>query len=297
VTGSHRNGGMNAESPSNASGRFRIGIYNIAHGLGGARAHWRLARKAALLKRLDEIALVLDGERLDFVVLNEVDVNSFRTRGIDQVAHIARRAGFPFLAAQCHIDLSLGPIRHRYGNAVLSRHPISRMQQVAFPGHSFWESALLGKKEGMLCTMTLPDGWKIRMMAVHLDHRLEFNRLKAAHRIEEARRTSPAPLIVAGDFNSTQPDHSTAASTGNGHTALSWLLATGAYQTLPSGPPQEDDMTFPAAHPNTAIDWILVPREWEIVSKHVVGTTLSDHRPVIMEVEAPRPQGGRVEAG
>jgi endonuclease/exonuclease/phosphatase family metal-dependent hydrolase len=278
---------MSPERGPGFSGRLRIGSYNIAHGRGDAGSSWQVAKKAELLKRLDEIALVLKDERLDVAVLNEVDVNSFRTRGIDQVHHIARQARLPFRASQCHIDLSLGLVKHQYGNAVLSRHPISRTRQVSFPGHSFWETALLGKKAGLLCTMTLPDTREIRIMAVHLEHRLESNRIKAARRIEEARIASPAPLILAGDFNSTRLDYPMAVPTDGGQTALSWLLDTGAYRTLPSGQPQEDDMTFPASHPSTVIDWILVPRDWEIVSKRVIATTLSDHRPVVLEVQVP----------
>jgi endonuclease/exonuclease/phosphatase family metal-dependent hydrolase len=269
------------------SGRLRIGSYNIAHGRGDARSSWQVAKKADLLERLDEIAEVLKNERLDLAVLNEVDVNSFRTSGIDQVHHIARQAQFLFRAAQCHIDFSLGPVKHQYGNAVLSRHPISRTQQVSFPGHSSWETALLGKKAGLLCTMTLPDDREIRIMAVHLEHRLESNRLKAAHRIEAARIIAPSPLILAGDFNSTRLEYPMAVPTDGGQTALSWLLETGAYRTLPSGQPQEDDLTFPASHPITVIDWVLVPREWEIVSKRVIATTLSDHRPVVLEAQVP----------
>jgi endonuclease/exonuclease/phosphatase family metal-dependent hydrolase len=278
---------MSTDCEHGFAGRLRIGTYNIAHGLGEANNVWQVAKKAELLDRLDDIARLLKGERLDLAVLNEVDVNSFRTRGINQVRYIARKAGLPFCVGQCHIDVSLGLVKHRYGNAVLSRHPISQTKRVSFPGHSLWETVLLGKKAGLLCTITLPDAREIRIMAVHLEHRLESKRLEAANRIEEVRRAFPTPLILAGDFNSTWIDSPPAMPNKDCQTAISWLLGSGAYRTLPSGQLLEEDMTCPAPHPTTVIDWILVPAAWNILSKRVIATTLSDHRPVIMEVEAP----------
>jgi endonuclease/exonuclease/phosphatase family metal-dependent hydrolase len=187
-----------------------------------------------------------------------------------------------------NIDLSLGPITHRYGNAVFSRYPISQVNQISFPGHSLWESVLLGKKSGLLCTIMLPDARQVRLMAVHLEHRQESNRLAAARKIEEIRKSSPAPLILAGDFNSTRLEYPHARPDPSGQTAISWLLESGgAYKTLPSGPLKDEDLTFSSSRPMAIIDWILVPADWIIVGKRVIASALSDHRPVVMEVEMP----------
>jgi endonuclease/exonuclease/phosphatase family metal-dependent hydrolase len=269
------------------AGRLRIGAYNIAHGRGIVGSPWRIDTKDALIDRLDNIALLLEAEKLDLVVLNEIDVNSCRTYSINQVRHIAEKARFPFWVEQCSIDLALGPLKHRYGNAVLSRHPISQVNQISFPGHSRWETVLLGKKSGLLCTITLPDEKQVRLMAVHLEHRLESNRLGAARKIEEIRKSSPAPLILAGDFNSTRLEYPHARPDPSGQTAISWLLESGAYKTLPSGPLKDEDLTFLSSRPIAVIDWILVPADWIIVGKRTIASALSDHRPVVMEVEMP----------
>jgi endonuclease/exonuclease/phosphatase family metal-dependent hydrolase len=268
-------------------GRLRIGAYNIAHGRGTVESVWRVDRKSVLIDRLDNIALLLEAEKLDLVVLNEIDVDSCRTYSINQVRHIAEKALFPFWVEQCNIDLALGPVKHRYGNAVLSRHPISRVNQISFPGHSLWETVLLGKKSGLLCTITLPNAQQVRLMAVHLEHRQESSRLAAARKIQEIRNSSRSPLILAGDFNSTRLEYPHARPDQNGQTAISWLLESGAYRTLPSGPLKADDLTFSSSHPMAIIDWILVPADWIIVEKQVIASTLSDHRPVVMEVEMP----------
>jgi endonuclease/exonuclease/phosphatase family metal-dependent hydrolase len=266
--------------------RLRIGTYNIAHARGiGGNSRWRVDKRESLLECLDGIARTLNNERLDLLVLNEVDGNSFRTRGMNQVQYLAGRLQLPFHAHHCFINVSLGPLKLRYGNAVFSRYPISQVTHVPFPGHSLWESALLGKKAGLLCRVSLPSGREIRLMAVHLEHRLESNRLAAARRIEEVRKASPLPLLLAGDFNSTMMGFPHAASDPGGQTAVSWLLSTGAYRTRPFAPPQEGDMTFMATRPLSVIDWILVPAHWTILEKRVLSCTLSDHYPVIMEAE------------
>jgi endonuclease/exonuclease/phosphatase family metal-dependent hydrolase len=274
------------------SGRLRIGAYNIAHGRGIVKGPWRMDTKKGLTDRLDHIALLLQAEKLDFVVLNEIDVSSCRTHCFNQVRHIAEKAQFPYCVEQCNIDFSLGPLKHRYGNAVLSRHPISQVKRISFPGHSFWESVLLGKKSGLLCTITLPDEQQVSLMAVHLEHRLESNRLAAVRRIEESRKSSQAPLILAGDFNSTRLEYPHAQPDPSGQTAISWLLARGGYKTLPSGQLRDDDLTFSSSRPVAVIDWILVPEDWRIVERWVIASTLSDHRPVLMEVAMPSRESG-----
>jgi endonuclease/exonuclease/phosphatase family metal-dependent hydrolase len=271
----------------NLSGCLRIGAYNIAHGRGNVASPWRIDTKNALVDRLDRIVSLLQAENLDFLVLNEIDINSCRTHSINQVRHVADKAQFPFCVELCNIDLSLGLVKHRYGNSVLSRHPISQVSQISFPGHSLWETLLLGKKSGLLCTITLPDKQQVRLMAVHLEHRLESNRLAAARKIEEIRKSSPVPLVLAGDFNSTRLDYPHATPDPSGQTAISWLLESRAYKTLPSGPLSDADLTYSSSHPMAVIDWILVPADWIIVGKRVIASSLSDHRPVVMEVVMP----------
>ena len=103
--------------------------------------------------------------------------------------------------------------------------------------------------------------------------------------IEEVRKESSLPLIAAGDFNSAPVNFPFATPDTSGETAVSWLLARGAYQTLPIGEPTQDDLTYYSLRPSAVIDWILVPEGWRINSKTTVNRPLSDHKAVVMEVE------------
>jgi hypothetical protein len=43
----------------------------------------------------------------------------------------------------------------------------------------------------------------------------------------------------------------------------------------------EADFTFSSTEPMQVIDWIFVPRPWQLVSRQVYPLDLSDHRPVV----------------
>lgn len=267
-------------------GRLRIGIYNIAHGRGTAGANWRASyQKQECADRLAAIGELLRSEKLDIIVLNEVDFDSIWSHNVNQAQTIARAAGFPFVMEQRNIDTSVPFVSLRFGNAVLSRYPIEDASLIRFPGFKLWETLVAGKKEGGLCTIRLAGDLRVRVMAIHLEHRWEPTRLLAAERIEAAREASELPLILGGDFNSTLKGYPYMQPDKDGRTAVSWLLETSGYKTLPAGPLDPADFTFSSVEPEAVIDWILVPPDWTIISRQVIDTQLSDHRPVIMEVQ------------
>ena len=275
-------------SASTFTGRLRIGCYNIAHGRGLATSNWRMGSTESVLARLRQIAALLRRQGLDIVVLNEVDFDSVWSGHENQAAVIAREAGFRYRAEQRNIDMSIPFASLRFGNAVLSRYPISDAQRIDYPSCKTWETVLAGRKDGLLCTIAISDALQLRVLAVHLDHRPEWVRVESAQNIDDLRKASPLPLVAAGDFNSTRIGFPRATLDGEGRTAISWLLETGSYQTLPLEQPRPEDLTFPSVSAQSVIDWILVPPSWTIRSRTVIGTDLSDHKLVVMEVSVPK---------
>jgi endonuclease/exonuclease/phosphatase family metal-dependent hydrolase len=280
------------------TGRLTIGAYNLNHGLGKNSFSWKKAQRPPrqeLENRLARLADLLVETRPDLLVLNEVDFASFRTCHINQAAYLAENAGFPFWVEQTNVDAALFCWRHRYGNALLSRYPLANQRLVRLPGHRLWESVCWGKKEGMLCVVYPSPEIPLKILGIHLDHRLETTRLESARVLDQLRRTSPGSCTLAGDFNSSPVHYPLAAPDPSGQTALSWLLAQGGYQTRPQPDelPGPGDLTFSTLNPRQVIDWILVPEHWRIQSRRVVDAGLSDHRMVLMEVEmAAEVQGG-----
>jgi len=266
-------------------GRLRIATYNIAHGRGTAESNWSGGDQDVRIGRLKKIARLLKEQNLDLVVLNEVDFDAIWSGGVNQAQFLAREAGFAFVAEQRNLDASIPFVSLQFGNALLSRHPIAEAHVVDFEGHAAWETILAGKKRGLLCKVRLREALTVRILATHLEHRGEQTRIRSARRIEALRTADPLPLVVAGDLNSTPVGFPAARSDPRGQTALSILLADGGFRTLPSAKPRAEDLTFSTTIPRSVIDWILVPPDWRILSRTAIDTKLSDHRPVVMEVQ------------
>jgi endonuclease/exonuclease/phosphatase family metal-dependent hydrolase len=238
---------------------------------------------------LGAIADLLRAEEVDVAVLNEVDFAALWSGHQDQAAFIAERGGFPYLATQRNLDVSLPGFRLRFGNAILSTFPIESAALVPYPPYSVTESLIAGSKQGMYTDLVVKPGKRMRVLAVHLENRDAATREAAAAEISRRARASPAPFFALGDFNAPRADHHVHQHGWLAPTAVDRLLESGLFQTRPVQAPRREELTWPSWAPNRAIDWILVPMEWTILSHRVVATDLSDHCLVIMEV---RPRAG-----
>jgi endonuclease/exonuclease/phosphatase family metal-dependent hydrolase len=265
-------------------GVLKIGTYNIAHGRGLAEGNWAGRDREADLERLRAIGRLLAGQELDVVVLNEVDFGCTWSRGVNQAEVIAREAGFPYRAEGRNLDVQLPFLAFRFGNAVLSRFPIVEARAVDYPAYSRLEALAAGKKRGLLCTLELPGGKRLRVLVVHLEHRSEATRSAAAEVIAHLAADGGAPLIAAGDFNTTPPVYPHAHRDAAGQTAFSRLLESGRFAAAVKDAPGPEDFTFSSDKPRMVIDWILVPAGWKIAGQRALDSRLSDHRAVVAEI-------------
>lgn len=264
----------NADDPTDDL--LRIGIYNIAHGRGWGSENWTDETPDDRNKRLAEIARFLKQARLDVVILNEVDFDSSWSFRVNQAEVIARLAGFPHRLEQRNVDASLPGYRWRFGNAILSKHTISKARLVDLPDYSFWETFVAGKKRAAECTLTLADGNTVRVLPVHLSHRSAQLRLESAKVLAELPRGDNDIVIAAGDFNSTLAGFPEASGE-----AVTYLVGPAGFRTLPTTPPANTDLTFSSTEPRMVIDWLMVSGPGEWIAREVYPLTLSDHRPVV----------------
>jgi endonuclease/exonuclease/phosphatase family metal-dependent hydrolase len=269
----------------NASPSFetlRVGCFNIAHGRGGKlhTPNWHGDSRDEKQIRLNHIAQLLIDAQLDIVVLNEVDFSSFWSGHIDQSVAIARRAGYPYIVQQRNVDLAIPGMSLRFGNAILSRYPLSDAAFLDFPNPSLVKKLFIGGiKDSVAATATLPDGSQVNIVAVHLSLEGETVRNASVEIIRQFYRESKLPMIVMGDFNSTArglPGHRTDPDADS---CIDTLLADPHFQTLRQ---ETNDLTFPSQNPSRTIDWIFVTPPWHIRDKTVIQTNLSDHLPVTM---------------
>ena len=203
------------------------------------------------------VATVVAGLDAEIVALQEVDVRVQRSGGVDEAAEVARAAGMTF---EFGVANWVG-WRGRYGNALLARDPITDVDVVRLPRvmrRGRRRSALLATVGAVSIAVTHlsvwpPDTW-IQLAAV-----------------VELLGRRPEPRVLLGDLN-LPPAH-----------VVSRIRAAGL--VLAGGPP-----SFPAAQPFTRIDHIAVAG-MNIGAVTVVPTPVSDHRPVVAELDrfAPEP--------
>lgn len=245
-----------SQSTGAAPSTLRVLTYNIHHGRGTDDQ-----------VDLNRIAAVIRAQQPDLVALQEVDQKTRRTNGVDQTAALAKLTGLhgEFLH---QIDFEGG----RYGQAVLSRFPMSAATVHWLPGMPDRERRIAGS-----VLVKLDDTRTLRFVTTHLHHNnadfreqqaVELNRLFAGGQ-------SQAITILAGDLNAVPG--SPPLQQLNQH----WTSVTA---------PDRLWLTFPAAAPERQLDYILFhPRNsLNVVRSEVVNEPLaSDHRPVLTELKLP----------
>lgn len=94
---------------------LRVLSYNMHRAIGVDR-----------LFRPERIAKVINHHQADIVLLQEVDVGVPRSRNLDLAKEMAEAAGYPHYAAGLNVKL----FRGKYGNATLSKFPITRSRNI-----------------------------------------------------------------------------------------------------------------------------------------------------------------------
>ncbi|MEO0475009.1 MAG: endonuclease/exonuclease/phosphatase family protein [Planctomycetota bacterium] len=263
---------------------LHIACYNIAHGRGLAESNWGGGTRAGREQRLDDIASLLRELDADVVVLNECDFDASWSQSVDQAAYLAQQAGYPHIATLRNLDFRVGLWTWRFGNAVLSRHPIIEAREIDQPGYAKWETAMAGKKRTLFCEIEI-GGERVGIAAVHLSHRSEELRVDSAQNLVNFAKFYDHPLILAVDFNSTPTGFPGSQADQYGNNAMDVIDALGLFQRRPEQPPTDPaDFTFRSDNPTRVIDWVLLSNHFEIADYRIIDSPLSDHRPIVAEV-------------
>lgn len=263
---------------------LRIVCYNIAHGRGLAKTNDVGGSEAVRLARLDDIAALLVDLDADVVVLNEADFDTSWSHGLDQAAYLALNAKYPYVATLSNLDFQIGHRSWDFGNAVLSRYPIRQAYEIDMPGYARWETILAGKKRALFCEIE-KDGGVFGVVAVHLSHRSEAVRVASADRLIKFAKGYASPLILAGDFNSTPTGYPGYRADERGQNAMDRFDGSLLFKRFPENLPTDSSTyTFRSDDPTRVIDWVMVSQGLAIEQGRVIDSTLSDHRPVVVEL-------------
>jgi len=256
LSGPARHGSSEAESFEGET--IAILAWHIAKGF-VHRGGLRFAPRAEVAGRLGRLAGLIRSRRPDLVFLSEAVLECGAAPG-NQVAFLAEATDMPFWVFGENYSFGLPFLRIVGGNAILSRRPLEAVGNPSLPGRRpFYITR--NNRRILLCAMPIR-GERILLGAIHNDSFDPANNLLQVRWILDSLRGRPA--ILAGDFNARP------------HEAPLRLLRdsklfTGAIE----GPP-----TFPADGPDQRIDYILAPREWELLEHEAIPDSASDHLPV-----------------
>ncbi|MCB1095439.1 MAG: endonuclease/exonuclease/phosphatase family protein [Verrucomicrobiae bacterium] len=266
------------------SGELTVACYNIAHARGpeiGAD-NWNSEERKTPIAHLRAIAVQIAESQASIVVLNEVDFNAEWSDGIDQAEIIAAEASFPFVIKQRNFDVTLPFFTLQFGNAILSKYPVSDARFLKFPARSQKEDIFAGNHDGLVATLQLSSG-PLRVVAVHLEYRDEAARVGAANVLTALVSEDPGqPLIAMGDFNTAPSGFPGHSSDDTGDNAIALLQSEAGMKTIMPGEPLAvNDLTYPSTQPARIIDWILVSPGLTLMERRTIASELSDHRMVV----------------
>jgi endonuclease/exonuclease/phosphatase family metal-dependent hydrolase len=207
---------------------------------------------------LDHMAELMGAH--DFVAVQEADVGSLRTRFVNQLEYLARRAGFSHLGYTVTRDLK--PFaRHALG--FLSRTAPIRTAEHALP------SRIPGRR-----AMTIELGEQGQGLNLVVAH-LSLGRGDRARQLDYlANLVAPgAPTVLLGDLNSE----------------ARFLREHGALTRGGLWVPHATPVTFPAWRPQRGLDHILTTPHVEVHRLETLPNQLSDHLPILAEVSVTPP--------
>lgn len=219
------------------------------------------------LASMERLAEEIKAANPDFVALQEVDVNTMRemAKGNNRISFINRLAEltgmFGFYGRT--INFAGG----YYGIGILSKHPAVKVEKMDLPNPKNVEPRIMLVGQFELDGI----GHHFTFACTHFDY-IDPNTIAIQARAAiERLRTEPAPLIIAGDFNS-EPESQAIA------------LFSKDFQLLTNM-----EKTFPSKAPEKKLDWIFgYPAEdFSLVNSAVPAPSVrsaSDHLPVVSKV-------------
>lgn len=246
--------GSSGDSPQPEVQKKKLNLltYNIRHG----------APYNSDVINLANIAAVIKQSKADVIALQEVDVNTKRSSNVDDQIDQAKKLA-ELLGMEYYFSKSISYKEGEYGNAILSKYPLSNKRRFDLPHVAGGEQRSIA-----LATVTLPDGKTFEFGSTHFD--LNTIRVEQAQFLNDLSTQLNKPLFIGGDFNATQDSEEMIRLKKEFN-----FSCMGACQ-----------FTIPVVSPTKAIDFIvynpLAKQTYTFLSGvSMTGQYASDHLPVL----------------
>lgn len=226
------------------------------------------------LFNLPGIAGVIAAQQPDIVALQEVDCNRKRSGYVNQARWLGEKLGYHFAFAPAYNETSAdGQIGH-YGNALLSRYPITDFRveplwrrEHLLPGEPSWVN------EPRCCFVARVETPKpIFVLGTHLSTSADQQEKQIPQLVALAKLLGDKPAVLMGDFNTGFEALQPLAGTFNN------LLQPAPCFTFPNGVRARStiDHIWATAHWTTDAVWVVSERNG-----------ISDHNPVVADLSLP----------
>lgn len=253
------------EPPTSHPERLRLLSFNMQVAINTQAFHHYLTRSWRHLfpHREQHQQLTAIGKLLrdyDLVALQETDAGSFRSRFTNQVEFLADKGEFPYWYQQ--LNRNYGRVA-QHGNGILSRYQPCILEDHQLPGR------LPGRGAIALRLGQGPEALMVIVLHLSLGQRSRTAQLEYLRELIGEHRS----VVIMGDFNCHHDQ----------------ILIQGPLKDLDLHHPQEGLHTYPSWRPEQALDHILVSSNMKVLSASVLSHNLSDHLPIAMEIELPKP--------
>ena len=278
---------------------FRVMTYNIGY-LSGMTNNLPVKRERALFsKNLNSAAQLINTSKPDIIGFQEIDFNSDRTYGFNQLDSLAilcdynhaasiinwdkKYVPFPFWPPSMHFAGILS------GQSILTNGTITQTERVVLPrpeSKSFLYNAFYIDRIIQITKLRLTE-YEIYVMNVHLEAFDQRTREKQGKIVRSyfEKLSSKYPVLLIGDFNAEPFDlNNTTDST------MAYILGSNdikhAYDKASYEANPTHHYTFSSEDPRYKIDYILYnPSKIQPVHYEVMDEAkyISDHLPVQMD--------------
>ncbi len=276
---------------------LKVMTYNIGFGGGleGLRAH--RPDLSTIRQNLDHIIAAIRGENPDILGVQEIDIASHRSTFIDEVALIAKEAGFAYYAVAYTWDRRWVPYpttldfraqfgRTLAGQVVFSKFPIRSQRILRFskPAKNSWIYNLFYlDRVAQILEIETVAGTPIQVVNVHFEAWDKDERAKQAAALM-ATLPQRERTIVMGDFNTipdsaSQRDQFEDDPRDDYRGDVTFSILSGVFREVL---PEVSAWSFPADKPSRRLDFIFYGEGLECLSAGIVGNAGwgSDHLPV-----------------
>lgn len=252
--------------------KFRVITYNIHRAIGLDRRF-----------RLDRVLDILADHDGDVVLLQEVDEGVPRSRKMNLAKALAEELGYPYYAIGHNVSLRKG----RYGNATLSRYPITRERNIDL---TVDERKRRGCQHTTIELGDVPDtDQSLEVFNLHLGLSARERERQAgvlARSREIVTLDASIPCLLGGDFNDWRSLLRAFFVEGMGFRCATDREMGWGSQAI---------RTYPSFSPQGALDRIYYRGGLQLLSvgrcRHQLARIASDHLPVIALFELTRKAG------